>query len=290
MDEREGVAMKPEARDKHFLDEGWLKIDLYDTSPIWKIRELLLKRLQEKWRLADLKRLEDYHLFVDSDNNHTAIQYDLLQLYLEAHSGLEVIRKNKKLLIDLIGPDIHVSKYPYLRIARPNKRQDNVGYHRDTFYGCSPFELSVFVPFVDLSDPDATLKLIPGSHIMPESAFSYKQIPSETVSKGSAKHQLGFLYSPKIMEGNIDNRAVPIPLEIGQVLIFSLSIVHGQEVNRSQLTRFSSDIRVVNSLAPIEWERSVHKDYYVELSSSAVTKQARAYQKANAPVTNDNNK
>ena len=84
------------------------------------------------------------------------------------------------------------------------------------------------------------------------------------------------------MEGDIDNLALPIPLEIGQALIFSLSIVHGQEVNRSQLTRFSSDIRVVNSLAPIEWERSVHKDYYTELSSSAVTKQARAYQAANA--------
>lgn len=272
--------MEIEARHKHFLSEGWLKLDLYDVSPIWKIRELLLKRLQEKWQLAGLERLEDYHLFVSSDDNHTAIQYDLLQLYLEVKGGLEIIRKNKKLLIELIGPDLHVSKYPYLRIARPNQHQDNTGYHRDTFYGCSPFELSVFVPFVNLSETGA-LKLIPGSHIMPESAFSWKQVQNETVVKGSVKHNLGFLYSPKIMEGDIDNQALPIPLKIGQILIFSLSIVHGQEVNRSQLTRFSSDIRVVNSLAPIQWERSVHKDYYVELSSSAVTEQARLYQIAN---------
>lgn len=273
--------MEPEAMHQHFLNEGWLKLDLYDIEPVLKIRELLLKRLQEKWQLTDLERLEDYHLFVSSDDNHTAIQHDLLQFYLETKGGLEIIRKNKKLLIELIGPDIHISKYPYLRILRPDQPQDSIDYHRDTFYGCSPFELSVFVPFVDLRDSAAALKLISGSHIMPESDFPYKQVPSKTVARGSIKHQLGFLYAPKIMEGDIDNRARPVLLEIGQALIFSLSIVHGQKVNRSQITRFSSDIRVVNSLAPIEWERSVHKDYYTELSSSAVTKQAKAYQAAN---------
>ncbi len=39
-------------------------------------------------------------------------------------------------------------------------------------------------------------------------------------------------------------------------MAFSLSLVHGQVVNRSPVTRFSADVRVVNSFAPIDWERN----------------------------------
>jgi hypothetical protein len=42
------------------------------------------------------------------------------------------------------------------------------------------------------------------------------------------------------------------------------------------------DIRLVNSLAKIEWERTVHKDYWEPLCVSPITEQARAYYAANA--------
>ena len=97
-----------------------------------------------------------------------------------------------------------VQTNPYLRIARPNKKVDNIGYHRDTFYGGNPFELSVFVPFVDL-DARGTLNLLTGSHILPESQFPTTKIenPDPAVRKGTAKHQLGFAYAPKVMNKEI---------------------------------------------------------------------------------------
>jgi hypothetical protein len=237
--------MAPAEMSRQFLDKGWFRISLPEPSPVHEVRKLLLDRLQARW-IPELRRIEDYHLFVDDDARHIEIQNDLAELYWSAAAGPRIIGQNREFLVQLIGPDLHVSKFPYLRIARPLKSQDNVGYHRDTYYGSSPFEISVHVPFVDL-DAAATLGVISGSHVEPESAFTFQQRTSDTVSKGSVKHRLGFLYAPKVMESTVASRMEPVPVRVGEALVFSLSIVHGQEVNRSHITRFSSDVRVVNS-------------------------------------------
>ena len=75
----------------------------------------------------------------------------------------------------------------------------------------------------------------------------------------------------------------PVPLRVGQALLVGLSLVHGGGVNSSGSTRFSTDIRVANSLAPVTWSRGVHADYFVPLCSSPITRIARAYLAANAP-------
>ena len=54
------------------------------------------------------------------------------------------------MLKEFTGIDIHIQKNPFLRIARPNKIEDNIGFHRDTLYGQSQFEVSVHVPLVNL--------------------------------------------------------------------------------------------------------------------------------------------
>ncbi len=55
----------------------------------------------------------------------------------------------------------------------------------------------------------------------------------------------------------------------------SLGLVHGQTVNAGTTTRFTTDVRVVNSLAPATFARGVRADYYEPLCSSPVTEQAR---------------
>ena len=120
---------------------------------------------------------------------------------------------------------------------------------------------------------------------MSESSLPVTSTQSEDVERGSVKHKLGFLYAPKIMSDEIRSQVKPIPLKIGQALGFSLSLVHGQEINKSNSTRFQSDIRVVNSMAPIQWSRSVHSDYYKKLCSSIVSIQAEMYLKSNCQET-----
>lgn len=276
--------MNLEELNNQFVELGWVKIQFADPDPIHEVRDRVLDFLR-RTALPKLERLQDYHRFVD-DDRHTEIQYAVAEFYWKSGLGPQIISKNTVFFRSLIGLDLHIQKYPYLRIARPSKHQDNIGFHRDTHYGATPYEISVFIPFVDLVKENS-LAFIFGSHVEPDSAYPYTQYEDTEVPKGSKKHQLGQLYAPKRFDPPVNNRVTPIPVNVGEALVFSLSIVHGQHVNSSNYTRFSTDIRVVNSLAPIQWERNVHSDYYRPLCTSAVTKQAQMYRDADATSTNN---
>ena len=265
-----------------FLTNGWVILDFEkgEKSLVHQIKSALLSELRQKW-LPDLKSLDEYHLHVEDDTLHIEIQSALSNFYQSSDFGPLLIEENIAFFKTFISPDLHVQKFPYLRIARPHKPQDNIGIHRDTHYGSSPYELSVSIPFTE-NGPTGSLGVVSGTHLLSEAALPVTQVRSEDVARGSNKHKLGFLYSPKLMSDEIRSRVTPIPMKVGQALAFSLSLVHGQEVNRSNITRFQSDIRVVNSMAPIQWERSVHSDYYKTMCSSAVSQQAQIYTKQNS--------
>src|SRR5262249_13534413 len=143
---------------------------------------------------------------------------------------------------------------------------------------------SVFVPFVKLPK-ESSLSVLSGSHVESEEKYPTTQVdnPDKAVRKGTAKHQLGFLYAPKIMHPSVASAMEPISLEIGQALVFSLSTVHGSIVNQGPNTRWSSDMRVLHALAPVDL--SARPDYYKLLCNSAVTEAAKQYFRANGQET-----
>jgi len=260
-------------------ERGWIAVDLPDPRPVLHARGQLLARLREK-ALPALASLDDYHARVDDDESHVEILHDLSTFYWEADLGRGIILSNLGLLRRLVGMDLHVQRYPYLRAVRAGKPGDAAPLHRDTYYGSSPYEVSVLVPFTDMG-AEGAIRVISGSHVAADSDYPYVQHVSPDVAIKSPKHRLGFPYAPRLLDPALVERAEPVPLAVGQALIFGLSLVHGHGLNRGHRTRFSSDIRVVNSLAPVRWSRGVHDDYYVPLCSSVVSLSARRYLAAN---------
>lgn len=262
-----------EQHKSHLKHYGWMVAKLPNPEPIYQTRTALIEELH---RLTgqEMATLEGYHELVTDDKVHTQWQIELTQFFRTERFGPTIIRENVEFFTDLLGPDLNVQSNPYLRITRPGKPQDNIGYHRDTFYGGSPFELSVLVPYVDVSRESA-LSILSGSHFRPESDFPTTQVQSQDVTKGSPKHQLGFLYAPKIIDPNCLVGLEPIPLQLGEVLIFTLATVHGSVENQGNLSRWSSDIRVMNALAPVDL--SARPTYYEKLSQSVVTELAEIY-------------
>lgn len=260
-------------------DRGWLAIDLPDPSAIFEARDRLLEHLQTT--LPALERLDDYHLHVSDDERHITVLHDLATFYWEAGLGRPIITRNLDLFRQLIGPDLHVQPFPYLRAVRPGPTSDAAPLHRDTYYGASPFEVSVVVPFTEM-ESSAALRVISGSHVAPDAAYPYTQTVNPDVQIRSPKHQLGYPYAPRLLDPSLMDIAEPVPLKVGQVLIFPLQLVHGGGTNASRRTRFSTDIRLANSLAPVEWSRGVRKEYFVPLCTSAVTRSAQAFLAANA--------
>ncbi len=263
-----------------FVERGWITIDLPDVALVHTVRDRLLDRLRTA-ALPTLERLEEYHTFVADLDRHVEIMHDLSQYYWSEGLGPRLIASHLSFFHRLIGLDLHVQKYPYLRAVRPSQPADAVPLHRDTYYGSSPYEISVFIPFTDLA-AEAALRVVSGSHVEPDASYTWTRGTSSGVTPGSPRHRLGFPYAPKVLDPGLAARAEAVPLRVGQALLFPLSLVHGGGANTGNTTRFSTDIRVVNSYAPIEWSHSVHADYYQPLSTSAVSDQARRYLAANA--------
>jgi hypothetical protein len=268
-----------EAQMEHFAAKGWMIVDLSAIDVLAGVRDSLLDHLR-RTSLSGLDRLEDYHTRVEDDERHVEILFDLSQFYWKRELGRHVIASHLDFFQQLIGPDLAVQKYPYLRAVRPGHNRDAVFLHRDTYYGSSPYEIAVFIPFVDLPSESA-LCVVSGSHVEPDAAYPWTRGASTGVTPGSPRHQLGFPYAPKALDPGLAGRAEPVPLRFGQALLFSLSLVHGSGTNATGATRFSTDIRVVNAFAPIEWSHSVHPDYYSALNESVVTRLARRYFAAN---------
>lgn len=179
----------------------------------------------------------------------------------------------------LIGSDMHIQSDPYLRISRPGVATDNIGFHRDTWYGDTPYEVSCWIPLTD-TDMGNCLQVSPKSHVWAEKAHPTERIARPDVEKGSPKHGLGFIYDPpKKLVSSVP--MTPVPMKVGQMLVFPLSLLHGQQVNTSAYTRFSVDCRLANSLAPVKFTRSRSEAYYERFQTSPVTEVALRYEKAN---------
>ena len=186
----------------------------------------------------------------------------------------EVITANLRYFQSIVGMDLYIQTRPYLRIVRPGVAVDNIGIHRDTWYGDSAYEVSVWIPLTD-TDEGSALRVAPGSHLWPENKYPLESYDTG-VAKGSDLHAKGFPYAPKRFVGDIPT--IPIIMRVGQILIFPVSLLHGTVENTSKRTRVSMDCRVANQLAPVAVSRSRTPNYYTPLCSAPITALARQYE------------
>ncbi len=249
--------------------DGYFVLKLEHTDALHETRVLLTQKLRELTRQPELE-LENYHKLNYTDEEHLAFQYQISEYFKENNLAINIIKQNVRVFKSIIGQDLDVQAKPYLRIARPQKKVDNIGYHRDTFYGGYPEELSVVIPYVNLSK-EAALSIYPGSHTHPESNFTFdqKELATKEQFKKSVKHTLGFLYAPKQLKDEKKYNIQPVPLKFGEALVFMLSTLHGSVVNTSNECRWSSDVRIKHALNNLDL--SSRPSYYAPLCRSALT-------------------
>jgi hypothetical protein len=190
--------------------------------------------------------------------------------------SLDVARSLLPIIQQFLGLDIMVQYNPYFRIARPNKPQDNIGYHKDTQYGQTPYELAVHIPFVDL-DAKSALRVISGSHLMPESIFPRVTGDGPLIEKGSIENRIGKPYAPKRLLVPEGMETIPLVMKVGQAAIFSPALFHGQEVNEGSVTRVSCDLRFVSALHADKVRVGKTHAGYVPIRQSPVEKIAELY-------------
>jgi len=264
----------------YLINNGWIKVKLNNSkkSALHHAHVSILKFLKKL--IPTLTCLEEYHKYIMSDNDHLEVQVLVSDYFQNKNFIYDIVYENLSNLTPFIGLDLMLQKKPYLRIARPMKIIDNIGFHRDTSYGSSPYELSLSIPLCNITKM-GSLSVISKSHRWPDIDLNSKFIDSDRVTKNSKLHKLGFPYSPIIIPNTITRQANPIHTKFGEGLLFSLSLIHGQEVNKSRFTRFQTDVRLVNSLAVFNNHRSSAAEYYEQLIETPATYNARYFQAIN---------
>lgn len=161
------------------------------------------------------------------------------------------VRSHFRELSNLLGPRISFQSKLYLRCTRPKptNNQEQVGWHRETFYGSQYIgrSINIWIPLVDIT-PENALYFVPDSHLIPCEKIETK---SQTelnggVTKCSAGHRIGLLYAPKTIVGGVDfENAEPLLVPQGSFGAFSALMIHGNAANTTESIRFSVDFRVI---------------------------------------------
>jgi hypothetical protein len=199
-----------------------------------------------------------------------------VDLIVDSRLVIKLIEANKDLFFPFTGPDLDIQTAPHLRVSRPETESDMVDWHRDSFYGSTPWELNIWFPIFPL-EPGAGLRVLPGSHAIPSEVRETVD-PNEfrkTVEKGSTAHKIGFVYAPKTddtIEAMKPGASVLNTPPYGSFVIFFGCAVHRAQ-NRSCKTRVSIDVRIKNSLAPT----NTRPGYYQTLNNGTVTAVARRF-------------
>lgn len=274
------------ADQEKFMQDGWVIVDIPRPGIIHDYVGMLELKARELTGTGCT--LATIHKHVD-DAAFAEIHPALAQYFWDSEFSLKAGPVFLDLLKDMIGLDIMVQYMPYLRLARPNRREDNIGYHKDTQYGQTPYELAVHVPFVDL-DAAASLKVITGSHFAPESDYPSIAAGESKIAKGSTEHMLGKPYAPKNLALPQGIAAVPLAMRVGQAAFFTPALLHGQEINQGNVTRVSTDLRFVNANAKVNLKLGKTRAGYVPIAQSPVERAAQDYyaaQPKDSPATAD---
>lgn len=259
-----------------FIHDGWIILDIPQQKIIKEFADMLEQKAQEV--LGTDCKLSNIHQHTN-DEEFDNLYIKLSEYFWENEFSLSASSSFLEILKDLIGLDLMVQYMPFLRLARPHNSKDNIGYHRDTQYGQTPYELAVHIPFVDLDDQSA-LQVISGSHFLPESAFPSIDGLKTDVKKGSTGHMLGKPYDPKQLNLPDEAKTVPLSMHVGQAAIFSPAIFHGQKENTGNVTRVTTDLRFVNSHANVPLKKGKVRAGYVPILQSPIEKMAAGYYQA----------
>ena len=177
----------------------------------------------------------------------------------------EVLQDNLSQIRYFTGIDkLLYQKEPYLRIARTDRPEDNIGIHRDTHYGASIEEWVLWFPLTN-AIKGGELRILGGSHNDPEERYPWVQEENPEVEKEGDKHWLGFRYAPKKMSAETEALCSPVPCFVGEAILFNCACVHGQKVNKAPWTRFSVDVRITDKDSNAQKTRGLHGDLYAEL-------------------------
>ena len=220
---------------KDFLKNGYIIFDIEDKKKLNLIKKI--SRDQIKSNLKIKKNSIKKNIF-DTFHNHIELK-NLNEIRMSIYSSLNSKRdflKNyfclaEKHLEIICGNELAMQRKINLSIQLPNDNSSLLPIHSDVWTGCSPFEVVLWVPLVDVN----------GS----KSMFIFPKNINDRVYKRLSSYK-----NSQILYEKYKKKIKFLKLRFGQGLIFSHSVIHGNIVNDTNETRWSLNCRFKSLMSP----------------------------------------
>ncbi len=159
--------------------------------------------------------------------------------------GRRMARDRRDVICQVLNSDRPlIQTNTYLRATRPvvSGIQENIGWHRESFYGPSMEEsINFWAPIANVN-AENIVRYIADSHLIADADIETVNVEEESVARFSVGHKIGLLYSPKQIVSGVDlSDPKPFCVLPGEVVIFAGALIHGAAENRSDKIRFSLD-------------------------------------------------
>jgi hypothetical protein len=205
------------------------------------IRDLIVNRMHELKLSTDGDfTLDNYHEYVN-DATHIALAKSIQYGWHVEEFPLDFNRVNQRIseIVErpVTGEAKHVGFYHFfVRIVRPGKVQDNNPPHRDVWLDRLRNAVNIYFPICGSTNQSA-LPLVPGSHLLPESAL-------ERTAEGAYLNRTQYTVPCALsVQGNPVQLIRPNP-GTEEVMVFSPYLIHGGGYNLNQhTTRVSLEAR-----------------------------------------------
>ena len=159
----------------------------------------------------------------------------------------------------LCGNELAMQKRPGVSINLPRNRNDMLPIHADTWNGVSPFELNIWIPFVDCHDSMCL-------YILKRNEYKKRLSDTQNLLKLSSDE----LFS------ELEQDLTWIPIKYGEILAFDQSLPHGYSINEESNTHWSFNCRFKGLHTPY-WDKKLG-DYFMPITVKCNTRIGMSYQ------------
>jgi sporadic carbohydrate cluster 2OG-Fe(II) oxygenase len=222
---------------QEFLEKGIVRVPVEDTAALDRIRDFLADQAAS-W--LGLPPAADKGHFLNHIHQHVSIQrLNEFRLALigamkqQAWLRPAYFAIARRAIEILVGNELVMQRNVNLSLQLPQDDSSLLATHSDVWSGDSPYEVVLWVPYVDCFRTKAMYFCDAGVDGTVQPKLSEMQ--------GKSAEDLYRL---------IEKDAPFIDVPYGEVLLFTQNIMHGNRVNIENETRWSSNCRFKSALSP----------------------------------------
>lgn len=220
-----------------FIEQGYVIAEAESPESLISIRNQMVIFAKEFLSL-DLEIepdefLNGLHSYVQAD------QINKLRLHVfNAINELDWLKEAyyacaRNLIDEIVGNEVAMQKNINLSIQMPGDTSSVLPIHADTWAGDSPYEVVLWMPFVDVFESKSMFIL-----------------PAEKNKKHVTSLEVSGIDSACDLLETVRSDLIWLNIKYGQVLLFSQNLLHGNEVNEEASTRWSTNCRFKSLLSP----------------------------------------